>query len=160
MAMGVTQGRTEPPSDSVVKAVLDLWRECHKAHEVPIRGRSMFPALRSGDVVRVEPNLASIGPGVIVVFRQGGDLIAHRVLRTWQVGQGRRAYLTQGDRCSYSDPPLEADRILGQVVGVWRNGRYRPVGDWRQRWLGWLIAESLRLKTGLRSMLRQPNDAA
>src|SRR5207244_2026316 len=120
-----------------VKAMLDLWREGHKAHEVPIRGRSMSPALRSGDVVRVESDLAGIGPGVIIVFRQRGDLIAHRVLRTWQNGQGSRCYLTQGDRCSYPDPAVEAARILGQVIGVWRNGRYRPVGHWPQRWVGW-----------------------
>src|SRR5262249_32931142 len=138
----------------------DLWREGHKVHEIPIRGRSMFPALRSGDVVRVEPNLAGIGPGVIIVFRQRQDLIAHRVLRTWQNGQGSRYYLTQGDRCSYSDPPLEADGIMGQVIGVWRNGLYRPVGNWPQRWLGRLIAASSQLRTGLRSLLRQPNNAA
>lgn len=157
--MSFAEGSTQPPTDGVVNAVLDLWRENRKVHEVPIRGRSMFPVLKDGDMVRVDSDLAGIGPGVIIVFRQGGELIAHRVLRTWQVGQGGRSYLTQGDRCSYPDRSVEAARILGQVVGVWRNGRYRPVDNWRQRWMGWLIAAGARVKSGLRSLLRRPNNA-
>jgi hypothetical protein len=157
--MSFTQGSSQPPSDGVVNAVLDLWRDGHRAHEVPIRGRSMFPVLKSGDVVRVDPDLSGVGPGAIIVFRQRGALIAHRVLRTWQVGQGSLSFQTQGDRCSYPDRPVEAARILGQVVGIWRNGRYRPVDNWRQRGWGWLIAAGARVKSGLRSLLRRPNNA-
>jgi len=154
-----------PPSDGVVEAVLDLWREGQKAHEIPIRGRSMFPALRDGDIVRVVHEVGNWGPGVIVVFRQGRELIAHRVLRARQAGHGGRTYLTQGDRCPYPDRPLEAGEILGRVVGVWRNGRYRAVGGWRQRWLGWIIAQGLQVKTRLHQGkwirgLRKPDDAS
>jgi hypothetical protein len=101
---------------------------------------------------------------VIVVFRQGRELIAHRVVRTRQASQGCRSYLTQGDRCPYLDPPLEAGQILGRVAGVWRNGRYRAVGGWRQRWLGWIIAQGQNVKTRLHRverirLQRKPDDA-
>jgi hypothetical protein len=73
--------------------------------------------------------------------------------------------LTQGDRCQYPDPRLEAGEILGHVVGIWRNGRYLPIYGRPQMWLGWIIAWSMRWKTIMRRARRtdwrqMPEDAA
>jgi len=89
-------------------------------------GRSMYPAVRDGDEVQVEPTVPESGDVVMVETEEG--LRVHRV-----VGNG-----TRGDCCFERDSAAE---IIGKVSLV--NGQAAPrqklgskVRRWIARWRG------------------------
>lgn len=97
-----------------------------------IRGTSMTPALRSGDMVSVHrANLADVLPGEVVVFIRKGHLVAHRVVRR-AVSDNGVVVVTRGDSCRHDDLPVSQDDFLGVV------GRDAHVGQ--QHWLKWALA--------------------
>lgn len=90
-------------------------------------GRSMFPAVRDGDEVQVEPGVAARGEVAMVETSEG--LRVHRLM-------GRER--TQGDCC------LEADST-GEIIGRISRVKGRPVSRqrigsrvrrWMARWRG------------------------
>ena len=84
-------------------------------------GRSMYPSIREGELITVEPVQASdVKPADVVLYRSERGLIAHRVVCS---SQDARVFRLQGDASLSCDEPVEAHRILGRVVGVQRNGR-------------------------------------
>jgi signal peptidase I len=119
----------------VVEAVLDLWLEYKKEHDLPIRGKSMIPILNDGD---------------IVIFRKGWHLIAHQVLFQYHDESDRRLYITQGDRSKRPDPPVEEGEIIGHVVGVKRGGRGLTVYFRQQKWYRKLVDINLHIKIHIR----------
>jgi SOS-response transcriptional repressor LexA len=99
--------------------------------DLELRGHSMAPGLRDGDLLAVEP-LDRPVPGDVVLARLGDLLMAHRVLAF----DGERAVL-RGDASRRVDS-LPLDHLLGRVVAVRRRrGRlerlFRRVvrGVWR-----------------------------
>ena len=82
----------------------------------------MYPSIREGELVTVEPVVASdVTLGDIVLYRSERGLIAHRVVEI--ASRDSRVFRLQGDASLSCDEPVEAHRILGRVVGVQRNGR-------------------------------------
>ncbi len=122
------------------QAALELAREQTpgKSFGLHVTGRSMWPVLRPGDVVRVRPvEPMTLRRGDLVVVRCHEELFTHRLIA---VGAGK--WRTKGDNCYEADPPVAAPAILGQVVAIERGERRM---DWsRRRWrvahrlLGWL----------------------
>lgn len=110
-------------------------------------GRSMYPSIREGELITVEPVLPSdVTLGDIVLYRSERGLIAHRVIQVSRpqsepsafgaAGYRRaclacgpsssrdaRVFRLLGDASSCCDKPVKAHQILGRVVGVQRNGR-------------------------------------
>ena len=105
-------------------------------------GRSMYPSIREGELVTVEPVVASeVTLGDIVLYRSRRGLIAHRVIqvRRPQVepnafgaagfslrassGEETLGFFLQGDSSLSQDEPVGAQQILGRVIRVQRNGR-------------------------------------
>ncbi|MEM3346409.1 MAG: signal peptidase I, partial [Desulfurococcaceae archaeon] len=91
--------------------------------EIPlavVKGESMFPLLREGDlviIVRVKPE--DIGVGDIIVFRTpNGRLVVHRVIDVVEV-DGRKYYVTMGDnnrvRDVYYPVGVPYDRVIGKL---------------------------------------------
>jgi signal peptidase I len=136
--------------EKVIESALDLWAQAKKEHEVPIRGGSMFPILKEGDVARVIHGGENHEPGDIVVFRKDWGLIAHRVLLHFEDDSGSRFYITQGDRCRFPDPPVKEGEIIGRVVGVLRAGRFLTFEQCQQKWLNRLATVRFVLKARLR----------
>jgi signal peptidase I len=143
----------ERPSRNVVEAAMDFWLESKKEHHVPIRGKSMIPILKEGDVARVVHDIRDLKPGDIVIFRKGWYLIAHRVLLQFDDESGRKCYITQGDRSKHADSPIEECEIMGRVVGVLRGGSYRPVDFRQQKWHRKLVDFNLHFKLRIRRWL-------
>jgi hypothetical protein len=90
-------------------------------------GNSMFPFIRSGDVLSVAP-LPPGGPclGDVTAFRiPGSHLIIHRVIR-----RGNYGFLLKGDNypAGQTDGPIPAEDILGWVTRIERNGRAIHLG--------------------------------
>ena len=84
-------------------------------------GRSMYPSIREGELITVEPVVPSdVQLGDIVLYRSERGLIAHRVVSS---SGDARVFGVRGDASLSCDEPVEAHRILGRVVAVQRNGR-------------------------------------
>lgn len=93
---------------------------------VRVRGGSMLPTLRPGDVVRVEPaGPDDLRPGDVVLCRNGRGALLHRFLGRTPEGW----LLTQGDAHLSPDPPWPPEALLGRAVGVERGGRVVPIPD-------------------------------
>ncbi len=109
-------------------------------------GRSMYPSIREGELVTVEPVVASdVTLGDIVLYRSQRGLIAHRVIQVsrpqsepsaYRAAGFRRACLAcgpsssrearvfrlRGDTSLFRDEPVGAEQILGRVIRVERDG--------------------------------------
>jgi energy-coupling factor transporter ATP-binding protein EcfA2 len=86
-------------------------------------GYSMWPAIRPGDTVVIEPGGARLPvPGEIVALRRDGGYVIHRVT---EVTSGEEVSLihTQGDAVILEDEPSEAAMVAGVVKKVIRSGR-------------------------------------
>lgn len=104
--------------------------------EVELRGQSMAPSLRPGDVLEVVALDGAPRAGDIVVARRGARLVTHRVR-----GASAATVVTRGDGCRRDDPPIGAEAIVGRVRAVRRGARVlAPPGRppaWR-RAISWI----------------------
>jgi len=84
-----------------------------------VTGSSMLPAIRPGDVLRVERcDAGALSPGEVVLYRRGERLFAHRAVR-----RGPPSLALRGDTLDADDAPVEAGQVLGRVVAIERRGR-------------------------------------
>jgi hypothetical protein len=99
-----------------------------------VRTGSMTPLLQPGDAVRVA-SLGGVEPhrGALLVVRQGGHLVTHRLVGWVGAGAGRRLLL-QGDACHRPDQPVAPTQLVGVVVARRRQGRWAPVTRWGVLW--------------------------
>ena len=102
--------------------ISDLLLE-HGKIRLRIASWSMYPTLRPGDLIQAEPADASQIPlGDLVLFHASGQLFCHRLVDRHQEGESSWV-VTKGDQTTQPDEPIEATRVLGQVVHIERNGR-------------------------------------
>ena len=81
---------------------------------VQVGGNSMFPYIKKGEVIEIQPiTIEKIKIGDVVVFHHTGKLIAHRVLKIKP-----DSLLTKGDSRSKFDPPVLAKNLLGKVMTI------------------------------------------
>lgn len=122
--------------------------------KLKVNGLSMLPAIWPGDVLtisRISPKL--LEPDQIVLYRRNGKLTAHRVVEV-----AHDHFLTRGDCVPSLDPPVTFSAMVGQVVGVSRNGhavKFQP-SPW-QRTAAWFLRHSelsVRLLLHFRAALR------
>ncbi len=103
----------------------EIWCEALKSgHTMRYKalGGSMAPFIKDGSVLTVKPN-KRIFIGDIILYKGGGGLIAHRVIRKRKVG-GRAFLITKGDNLGYRDALVSSSEILGKVV-VMESGERR-----------------------------------
>lgn len=127
-----------PIPDPVLNGALDAWCDGEEQHYIPITGRSMLPLIRNGDQVLVAHGSGDISRGDVVVFRQEGGLVAHRVLRV--LGDTEPAFLTKGDNTSRADSPVEAKAVIGRVLAIKRGGRELRIDTTLWLAVGWCVA--------------------
>lgn len=78
-------------------------------------GYSMFPFLRNGDLLTVEPvSMDKIKRGDVVVFESEEKWIAHRVIKI-RNGAGGLEFLLRGDTCISIDPVVNKENFIGSV---------------------------------------------
>lgn len=148
--MSIPKREPSPLNGRTLKAVLAAWKQTGGQHLIPISGRSMLPLIRDGDRVLVRHGHTDVRRGDIVVFRQGDQLIAHRVLRICQGGAGRGTgrgtgptFITKGDNVLHLDRPLSGSKILGRVLAVRRGNQHLSLNTAGWRLAGWLIAAGM-----------------
>jgi signal peptidase I len=92
---------------------------------LPATGYSMFPTLRPGDRVLVKPVIKGEmpQPGSIIVFRENGQLVIHRLLKITPWGTGCIKLVTRGDSRPENDKILLAEQFMGVAVSYKRKGK-------------------------------------
>jgi signal peptidase I len=103
-----------------IKAVL----ESGYSVELPATGYSMFPTLRPGDMVIINPVRPGDLPetGNIVVFNTNSELVIHRLIETAEDNNGERIFITRGDCMKEKDIPLQISQIIGVAAKYKRSG--------------------------------------
>jgi len=108
-----------------------------------VRGGSMYPSIRDGDVVEIAPvPMHEIGVGDVIFYRAGRRLFVHRVIEYCPEGPGLHL-VTRGDALCVPDRPVqeEAD-MIGRVEAVYRGQRAIRLDRGLVRYGGGLIARS------------------
>ena len=106
-----------------MEARIEKQRHC----EIPFSGMSMWPFLKSGDVLQVSLEsipLAQIPVGEIIVYKEDDEWVAHRV-----VGREDRDILIKGDWSNNLSREPETREVLGFVEGVRRGQKYTSVSE-------------------------------
>ena len=85
-----------------------------KAH-----GYSMYPSIRPGAMVIIEPIRVKGAPvpGEIIAIETENGMIIHRLIRILDK-DNTRLYVARGDSNPFSDNPVKIGRIAGRVVGA------------------------------------------
>ena len=79
---------------------------------VRVHGRSMYPMLRNGMRLEVQPTAYDeLSIGDLVVYHDGSGIICHRLIRK----AGRLCFL-KGDTNLFADPPVLWQQVLGRVT--------------------------------------------
>lgn len=88
------------------------------------RGNSMWPLIRSGDWLDVQPVPGeSLRRGdILLCSPEPGKLVAHRLVKI-QAGTAGKIYHTRGDAARRPGETLSARDVLGLVVAIRRQGR-------------------------------------
>jgi len=91
---------------------------------ISTRGPSMFPLIRTGDKITVNPE-KNLNIGDIIVFKRDEQMVCHRLVKVFE-RDGIRYYQTRGDSHFNLDDPMTADQILGKVVRIERENVSLP----------------------------------
>ena len=101
----------------------EMLRGGNKLH-IRAQGWSMYPFIKHGDFLEVEPvEVAAIKVGDVVFCRYRGDkLVAHRVVGVNRVNRedGGAALVVKGDWTPRADPLVYPGQVLGRVAAIER----------------------------------------
>lgn len=88
---------------------------------VKSRGDSMYPLIKHGDTLLIEPLSASeLNKGDIVFYRlPSGSFVAHRFIKRNPSG----LLLTNGDSGRDYDEPVAAEQVFGRVAQIEHSGK-------------------------------------
>jgi hypothetical protein len=91
---------------------------------VRVTGRSMRPLLRGGDVVTLRrTGAAAVRPGdVVLVQKETGQLLLHRLVKKTTGHDGGIVLQTRGDALKGLDAPVGGKRLLGRAVMIETRG--------------------------------------
>jgi hypothetical protein len=91
---------------------------------VRIQGRSMYPILRHGMCVEVQPTTYDeLRIGDLVVFTDGRGIVCHRLLK-----KSNQLCTLKGDTNLWADPPVVWSQVLGRVTRIVDNDlRIHPI---------------------------------
>jgi hypothetical protein len=132
----------------LVKEVLSKGVECR----LQVKGYSMSPFLKDGDVVTISPIVdSSPGFGNVIAFihPRTEKLIIHRV-----VGKIEDACLVKGENALEPDGLIERRRIIGIITRVERKGKKVFFGLGPERFLIALLTRKNLLLPALRPVWR------
>ena len=124
------------------------------------RGASMYPFIRDGDVIEVQPiDASAVRCGDVVLCQwPNGRVVAHRVIQVCQK-KGEEMLLIQGDAVTCPDGFISGEQVLGRVVAIERRGKRIERGGVLQQLMGMLWVElspfSRRLYHALATLRRR-----
>jgi signal peptidase I len=105
----------------------------------------MFPLLRKGDLLTVEPApIEQIKRGDIVVYEFNEKWIAHRVIQINHNSEGLE-FLLRGDTCVAFDPLVNKENFIGAVTEFQRLNRQKKLNGSRRRLWTKVILNFIRM---------------
>jgi hypothetical protein len=118
----VPGGKEELLTAAAPALVADILRQYGQL-QLRAHGCSMFPIIRSGDVLSIRYcTTEALQPLDVVLIADGDRLFAHRLIEM-RLRHDEWFLITRGDSHWRSDPPRAAATLLGRVVAVTRSGR-------------------------------------
>lgn len=108
-------------SSGALAAILKATLDKGFSFKFTVKGFSMLPYIRTGDIVTVSPlSSSAIGLGRVVAFihPRTAKFNIHRIVGSW-----RKVYLIKGDSVIKFDGLIPIRNILGCVTNVERNGK-------------------------------------
>ena len=98
-----------------------------KTLRVKAEGISMYPSIKSGSVIFIEPLKQGIEPvrGEIIAWKRDSGIVVHRLVSTY-ITKHQKYYVTRGDSILAEDEPVLLEQIAGKVVRV-ENPEGKPV---------------------------------
>lgn len=105
------------------------------------RGQSMYPFIRDGSILSIEPLCNTLPRKGEVIFcwysTQTAEIVlVHRFLRYLPDGRVQ----TRGDHLPEADPPLPVEQVLGRVSRVEQANSCYDLGNPFWRIVGWWLA--------------------
>jgi len=90
-----------------------------KSIKVRADGYSMYPAIKPGSIIYIDPisSDSSPGPGEIIAWKRESGFVLHRLVRIIKK-DNKTVYFTRGDSCAREDQPITFDQIAGRIVRV------------------------------------------
>ncbi|MFR5683004.1 MAG: signal peptidase I [Clostridia bacterium] len=85
---------------------------------------SMSGSIEIGDVIIVKLNEEKIKRDDIIVFKQDGYIVTHRVIEVQEDG---KTLVTKGDANNAQDEPISKDDVIGKVIKILPN-----IGIWKK----------------------------
>ena len=85
-------------------------------------GSSMWPWMRSGDLVHVSP-AERLSVGDIVLYERGQEWFVHRLIRVEGTPARPQRLILRGDGLPAEDAPVGAEQVLGRVFMIERGSR-------------------------------------
>ncbi len=91
-------------------------------------GYSMYPSIRPGSLIHIEPLRNELpGPGDIVAWKRSSGFVVHRLVRIEGTGSSI-TFITRGDSCMNEDQPVKT--LAGKVVRIEdENGNIERIGN-------------------------------
>lgn len=128
-----------------------------KTLRIRAEGYSMYPAIKAGTIVYVEP-VEDPHPGEIIAWKRESGFVVHRLVRIID-SDGQSLYITRGDSCANEDIPVKRAQIAGRVVsaetqqGMKKSLDSKPVRRFSyiyNRFLVWIILIFKRILKGIK----------
>jgi signal peptidase I len=90
-----------------------------KTIRVKAEGISMYPTIKPGSVIFIEPFEKGIDPlpGEIIAWKRDSGFVVHRLIRCY-IQKHQKYFITRGDSSLVEDDPVLFDQIAGKVVKV------------------------------------------
>jgi signal peptidase I len=98
-----------------------------KTLKVKAEGISMYPSIKSGSVIFIEPFKQGTEPvpGEIIAWKRDSGIVVHRLVSTYK-SKMQKYYVTRGDSILTEDEPVLFEQIAGKVIRV-ENPEGKPV---------------------------------
>jgi signal peptidase I len=90
-----------------------------KTLKVRADGYSMYPAIKPGSVIQIEPlsENHTLSPGEIIAWKRQSGFVVHRLVRIIKEGNPI-VLITRGDSCAGEDQPVRRNQVAGRVIKV------------------------------------------
>jgi signal peptidase I len=113
------------------RIVLNGGSFCFKAH-----GWSMYPFIRDGDVLTIQPaDPSALKPGDIIFYTTSDNrAVAHRIVGK-KNRDNRIMLLLRGDSLFGSDGWIQAEQIIGQVISLERRQKVMRLNRGLLNWI-------------------------
>jgi len=90
-----------------------------KTVRIRAEGYSMYPVIRPGNIIYIEPFAEDEAPvpGTVIAWKRETGFVVHRLISI-KKEEDRTCFTTRGDSCSNEDKPVTKELIAGRVIST------------------------------------------